>query len=227
MCALASGVGFPEFLGYGLEFPIPRFAEAADEGLAQETEDGEVEFVTLAEGSVADRPAVQVQPDETAGETLLADGVEGARDGLQEAGTSFAAGFLQGTEAAADGKLRDLVGRIVVIGEHAVFATHDGRHQLAFRVGVGHTLTVHNGLSLSGHLGPGSVQRRFDLADFSEGDGRAGIALDAAGTATGTEVAAELLGKDGRGDQHFPHFKYRYLFHAKLNNSKLKNYSKL
>ena len=121
-------------------------AEAADEGFAEETVDGDVEFAPSLVGSIANSPTVEVEADEPALEMLLADGIEGAGDGFHEARTAFAARFLQGAEAAALGQFGDVVGRIVVVGEGAVLAVDDGCDEFAFGVGVGHALTVDDGL---------------------------------------------------------------------------------
>ena len=176
---------------HGAELVVPFLPEAAHERPFKEAIDGQTEFATLLHGIVADIPTVVVEGYGTVGEAFLADGVEGARDGLDELCLALTVGAFEGAEAAA----------VVVAGEDAVLAAHDAGDEVALTVGVGYALLVDDGLRLCRHIAPDGVEGTLYAGYFVEGDGCAGVAFDAADAFAGVEVAAELLGDDVRGDE--------------------------
>lgn len=193
--------GFLQRFRHVAQLLIPGLAEATDEGLLEKLVDRQVELAAPLASLAADVPLVVVEGHGAIGETLLADGVKGATDGLAELGAAGAIGFLQGTEA--DGLLAlDTSRKTFVTGEHTVFAVDDAGHEVALLVGVGHALAVDDGLGRGTQVAPDGVEGVFDVCHFVEADGRAGIALDAAGATAGIKVATELFGQDVGRDEY-------------------------
>ena len=128
-CMLVRQVLPQEHVGHGAELVVPRFAEATDEGFAQELVEADAALCAEADGILADVPTMVVEAGEGA-QLLLADGVEVAADGLlpEEA----AAGAAEGTVAAkgcglcqiTPQKARKFANNFVVSGEKAYFAFH-------------------------------------------------------------------------------------------------------
>ena len=73
-----------ELVGDGAELVVPRIAEAAAQGPSEEAIDGQVEASAQFASAAADVPLVVVECGGAVGERLLADGIEGAADGLNE-----------------------------------------------------------------------------------------------------------------------------------------------
>ena len=80
-CMLVRQVLPQEHVGHGAELVVPRLAEAADEGFAQELVEADAALCAEADGILADVPTMVVEAGEGA-QLLLADGVEVAADGL-------------------------------------------------------------------------------------------------------------------------------------------------
>ncbi len=170
-CMLVRQVLPQEHVGHGAELVVPRFAEAADEGFAQELVEADAALCAEADGILADVPTMVVEAGERA-QLLLADGVEVAADGLLS--EEAAAGASEGAVAAAD----------------------DARHQLALGVGIADALAVDDGLCTSRKLVPQGIELCLDVGHFVEGDGGTGIAFLAAASVAAVDVAAEALGED-------------------------------
>ena len=169
-----------------------------------------MELSALLAPALADVPTVIVQGHGTVAERLFADGVESAADGLykrigREVVVVFLpARLLQSTETTVvNGGAVGL--NSVVAGEDAVFSAHNTRHQVVVAVGIGHALTVDDSLRRGAEVAPHTVEAVFYLHHLVKGDGSTGIALNAAGTATDAEVAAELFCKQVRRDKHIAH----------------------
>ena len=83
-------VAFVEVVCHLAECRVPFLAEASGERTFEELVYGQPEFATLLHGVLAHVPAVVVERHGAVGEALLADRVECARDGLDEAGLAGA-----------------------------------------------------------------------------------------------------------------------------------------
>jgi hypothetical protein len=123
-----------QFGSHLLEFVIPSFAKTANERLAEETVDREMEATPQGDGIATDIPAVIVEPREAGAEALLADRVEGARDRFAPRGASFTIGLLCGAIATAAGA--------VVTCEYAVASPHDAGDEVAIGIRIGHPIAV-------------------------------------------------------------------------------------
>ena len=75
----------------------------------------------------------------------------------------------------------------------AQWAAHDGSHQVAFGVHVGHALLVYDLPRLGREFVPDEGQELFYLLHLVQFQGGTRIALDAAGAATGGQIAQEFL----------------------------------
>ena len=117
-------VAFVEVVCHLAERSIPLLAEASGERTFEEFVYGQPEFATLLHGVLEHVPAVVVERHGAVGEALLADRVECAGDGLDEAGLAGAVCTLKGAEAAV----------AFVAGEDAVLAAHDACHEVAVAV---------------------------------------------------------------------------------------------
>ena len=176
-------------------------------------------------GRLADVPLVVVQGDGAVGETLLADGIEGTADGLAEARATATESLLQGAEATVGNGLAGVeVADVVVVGEDAVLTADDAGDEVAVAVGVGHALTVDDGLCRGREVGPYGIERVFYLANLVERHRGTGIAFNTAGTLAGTQVATELLSEDVGRDEYLADLQDRgkFLVHIKLSKFPLR-----
>ena len=92
--------------------------------------------------------------------------------------------------------------KVVVTGEDAVLTAYDACNEVAFLVGIGHALTVDDGLSLCREVGPHGVEHVLNLSNLVHRDRCPGIAFDAAGTLARIQVTAELLCQYVRRDEY-------------------------
>lgn len=166
-------------LGCFFQFRIPRLSEAADEGFAEETVKGKLEFLAFAYGGLADVPTVIVEPRE-ASQLLLPNGVKGATDGL---GMSFA---FEGAEAAA----------VPVTGEDAIPSVHDACHEVSFTVDAAYSVEVYLCLCLCAEVVPHGGEGVLEGGYLVHRDGCSCIALYATCAAACLKVAAETFGED-------------------------------
>ena len=80
-----------QFVCYGAELVVPLLSEAADEGFAQETIDGQTKFAAFPTGATANAPTVDVDTYKTVGQALFSNGVEGATPCLSITACALAA----------------------------------------------------------------------------------------------------------------------------------------
>ena len=157
-----------------------------------------------------------VEPDKAATELLLANGIEGTRDGLAPRGAPVMARPFQGAKAAiVDGVAVCPVVQILITSEHAILAVHNARHQVAVTVGISHALSVDHALGRSRKLGPNLVETGLNAPYLVERYRCAGIALDTAPPLAGIEITAEFFGENIGGNQYVPYLK-NVKFHKTL-----------
>jgi len=188
-----------------------------------------VEGTAFQAGRLADVPLMVVQSDGAVGETLLTDGIEGTTDGLAEARATATESLLQGAEATVGNGLAGVeVADVVVVGEDAVLTADDAGDEVAVTVGVGHALTVDDGLCRGREVGPYGIERVFYLANLVERHRGTGIAFNTTGTLAGTQVATELLSEDVGRDEYLADLQDRgkFLVHIKLSKFPLRGLGK-
>ena len=106
---------------------------------------------------------------------------------------------------------------VVVAGEDAVLAADDGGDEVALFIDIGHALAVDDALCAGAEMGPYDVEDVLQTGHFVLTQGGAGIALDAACTAAGVEVAAEGFGEDLGGEDDIAHLDDRGKIHGRCN----------
>ena len=180
-------------IGEGFEFGIPLGTETADERFAQETIDGQAKFAAFGHGGGTDGPTVVVERDGAVGEGLLANGIEGATDGFRPVDAAFAKRAIGGAKTKSV---------FVVACETTFAAADDAGDEVAVAVAIGHSLFVEHfartGTELHAHGG----EHALEFATLLGRDGSAGFAFDAAGAATGGEIATKMFGENIGRQEH-------------------------
>ena len=92
-----------KFMGEGAELIVPLLTKSADERLAKELVEGQVQLSAFVAATTADLPAVVVQADGTIAEPLFTNRVESAADWFHEVCLSGATGTFEGTKAILHG----------------------------------------------------------------------------------------------------------------------------
>ena len=180
-------------IGEGFEFGIPCFAESADEGLAQETIDGQSEFATFGHGRRTDGPTVVVECYGAVGERLLANGVKRATDGLGPVDAPLAKRTIGGAETKT----------VVVIARKTAFSSaDDAGNEVAVAVAIGYSLLVEHFAGAGTELHAHGRQHTLQFATLLGRDRGTGFAFDAAGSATGGEIATKMFGENIGRQEH-------------------------
>lgn len=170
---------FEILLSGKIEFVIPLLAEPSNEGFAEELIGSDAKFATERLGRAADFPAMQIDRREAV-ILLEAHRVEAARDRFDGRDFSGASSLLEGTETHA-------IGGVSAID--AIAPLDDLRNEIAIRVCVRGAIL---GDSASSGRSDEIFHLREDLGDsliLARGERGARIALDAASTETGIEIA--------------------------------------
>lgn len=195
-----------EFFGHGTKLVVPCLTKAAHERSFKETIDGYVELAPPAHGIAADLPFVVVKAHESLAERLLADWVEGARDGLHKVRATIAVEALEGAQAAVvNGVAVAEVLKVLIARKDTVFAANDARYKIALAVGISHALAVDDALCRCCKVGPNVVEAILNLANLVERYWCARIALHAADALARIEVAAESLREDVARNEYVAH----------------------
>ena len=151
-----------------------------------------MQLVSLLHSVAAHIPTVIVERNHAVAQTLFADGVEGTTDRFAEPCFSRTVSTFQGAQTAV----------ALVACEHAVFASHNARHQVTVAVGIRHALLVDNSLCRCRHVVPHGVESVFYASNLIERHRSASVALYAADALAGIKVAAKLFGEDVARNQY-------------------------
>lgn len=190
------------------KFQIPIFTETTDEGIFKKFIDVETEFLTTFASCLAHLPTVVVEGHRTIGESLLTNRIEVAADGFGPRGAAFAEGLFGGTKAERASP-RTLFSEddvsvgieVAVAGKNAILAVDDGCDKVAFRVDGAYAFAVDDATGLGTEIVPYLGKDAFEVVYLLHRDGGTGLAFDAALTAAGLKVAAEIFGKNvGRNE---------------------------
>ena len=147
--------------------------------------------MAFAASAFADFPTMIVEPDAAIAKLFLSNRIESAADGFAECAIAFTVGFLQSTKTAI---LR--VSDFPITGEDTVFAIYDACDEVAFTVGISHTLTVDYALCRCTQVAPYRIEAVLDFHHLIHVDWRSCIAFYAACSKTLVEITAEGFGQN-------------------------------
>ena len=159
---------FEEFISGCAEFVVPFLPEATDKGFAEELVKAYATFCAQADGILTDVPTMVVEACQRA-QLLLTDRIKMATDGLP---------FQKATLRTSEG---------------TVAAANDARHQFAFGVRIGNTLSVDDRLCSCRELRPKIVELCLNVCYLIQCDRRSGITFLTTSPVTAVNIAAEIL----------------------------------
>lgn len=122
---------------YLTQFVVPFFAKATNERVFQELVDAKIKLAPFFYRRTTNVPTVILKSAGTILKAFFANGVESARDGFAPSCASFTISLVGGTKATTI---------IAIAGKHTVFTINNTCYQIAFAIGVCHTLMVDCGL---------------------------------------------------------------------------------
>jgi hypothetical protein len=119
---------------------------------------------------------------------------------------------LSGAESAFKGTQATVVCRtsvgkrkVAIAGEDTVFPVYDTGNKVAFLIYIRNAVLVNLGLGRGAELRPYGVKDILYFSHFVHGDGRAGIAFNAAPAFACLKVAAEIFGYNVKVDDDIVH----------------------